>query len=193
MLLPVLLAVSTAADLPVVQAVLEPKEEFCVECCSLYCAATPTVSVSSHLPPQHRNEYGAAVLEDGKGQTAWVVEHGSGEWFEFGFEASGFHPDIPEDNQRTGVNRLYVWNGYGKTPSRWREHARARRLRLDVDGRPVALITLLDDSCPQRVDLPPTLLRHGMRFRFTVVDVFPGTSVDELAVSETRLDGYGHH
>jgi hypothetical protein len=29
--------------------------------------------VSHHLAPQHRNEYGAAVLADGKRQTAWVV------------------------------------------------------------------------------------------------------------------------
>ena len=184
---------SAALELPILQAVPQPDEEFCVECCSLYCAAYPTVRVSSHLPLQHRNEYGAEVLADGKRQTAWVVAHGPGEWFELAFEASGFHPGVPEDNKSTGVDRLYLWNGYNKSPEHWRDHARAKHLRLDVDERPVAVITLLDEERPQRVGLPRTLLRRGMRFRFTIVDVFPGRRFDELAVSEVRLDGYGHH
>jgi hypothetical protein len=133
------------------------------------------------------------MLADGKGETAWVVQHGVGAWFEFVFQADGFHPDVPLENKRTGVNCLYVWTGYNKTPERWREHARIRQLSLSVDGHKVAIIALLDAAQPQRVDLPPTLLRRGMRFRFTIEDTYPGDRFDETAVSEVRLDGYGHH
>jgi hypothetical protein len=190
---PVFVLLFAAPELPVLHAVSEPNEGFCLECCSLYCAADAKVRVSGHLAPQHRSGYGAESLADGKGQTAWVVAHGPGEWFELVFEASGFHPDVPESNARTGVDRLYLWNGYNKSPERWREHARAHHLRVDVDDRPLAIVSLLDERRPQRVDLPRTLLRRGMRFRFTIVDVFPGSRFDELAVSEVRLDGYGHH
>lgn len=189
----VLLLMSGVPALPTLEAALAADEDFCVECCSLYCAAYPTARVSSHLAPQHRNSYGAELLVDGKGQTAWVVARGPGEWFELLFEPSGFHPGVPDHNTGTGVDRLYIWNGYNKTPERWREHARVHHLRVDVDNESVALITLLDEQRPQGVGLPRTLLRRGIRFRFTVVDVFPGSRFDELAVSEVRLDGYGHH
>jgi hypothetical protein len=193
MWVPLLLMISGIPELPALQAVLQSDEDFCVECCSLYCAASPTPRVSSHLEPHHRDSYGPEALADGKGQTAWVVARGPGEWFELVFEPAGFHPDVPENNTRTGVDRLYLWNGYNKSPERWREHARVHHLRLDVDDRPVAVLTLLDEQRPQRVDLPRTLLRRGMHFRFTVLDVFPGNRFDELAVSEVRLDGFGHH
>jgi len=193
MVLPFVVLLLAASDLPVLQAVVEPREQFCVECCSLYCAASPKVRVSRHVSPQLGNRYDAAALADGKGDTAWVVKNAVGEWFEFVFEASEFHPDVPVDNKRTGVNRLYLWNGYNKSAKRWREHARVRELRLAVDGQPIAELTLLDDQRPQGLDLPPTLLRRGMRFGFTVVSVYPGERYEELAVSEARLDGYGHH
>jgi len=193
MLLAVTLLFSATPGLPLLQAVLEPSEEFCVECCSLYCAAAPTVGVSRHLPPQAGNEYGPGALDDGKGETAWVVRHGVGDWFEFVFEVAGFHADFPVDNTRTGVDSLYLWNGYNKSPQRWREHSRVRKLRMTVDGRELALVTLLDDARPQRVVLPPTLLRRGMKLRFTIVETYPGTHFDETALSEVRLDGYGHH
>ncbi len=192
-MIPLLVLLAVAPDLPVLQAVSEPTEEFCVDCCSLYCAASPSLRVSSHVAAQHGSRYDASVLEDGKGATAWVVNGGPSEWFEFVFEASGFHPDFPIDNKRTGVDALYLWNGYDKSLARWREHARAHELRLTVDDRAVATVTLLDDARPQRVDLPPTLLRRGMRFRFTILSVYAGARFQEMAIAEVRLDGYGHH
>jgi hypothetical protein len=192
-MIPLLVVLAVAPEVPVLRAVSEPTEEFCVECCSLYCAASPSLRVSRYLPLQQSNRYDASVLEDGKGATAWVVKGGPGEWFEFVFEPEGFHPDVPVDNKRTGVNALYLWNGYNKSGARWREHARAHELQLSVNGEAVAAVVLLDDSRPQRVDLPPTLLRRGMRFRFTVTSVYAGDRYNELAISEVRLDGYGHH
>jgi len=186
-------AVIAAPHLPLVRAVSAPGEDFCVECCSLYCGAFPTVAVSKHLVPQAGNEYGSSVLEDGKGDTAWVSRSGVGEWFEFTFEASGLHPDFPAENDTTGVDRLFIWNGYNKSVERWQEHGRIRRLRLEVDGRAIALLDLLDQPQPQRIDLPPTLIRRGIRFRFVILSIYPGTRFDETAVSEARLDGYGHH
>lgn len=186
-------ALAAAAQLPRIQAVTEPGEPFCVDCCSLYCAAVPTLKVSTHLSPQAGNEYGSTVLEDGKGETAWVTRSGVGEWFEFVFEADGMHPGVPVENDRTGVDRIILWNGYNETPERWREHARIRQLRLEVDGRAIVLLELLDLPQPQRIDLPPTLLHRGIRFRFVVTSTFPGARFDEAAVSEARLDGYGHH
>jgi hypothetical protein len=122
-----------------------------------------------------------------------VVRHGPGQWLEFEFEPSGLHPDFPLNNTRTGVNALYIWNGYNKSPQHWREHGRVRTLELAVDGVPYAVIAMLDDARPQRVDLPPTLIRRGMRLRLTIRETYRGSRFDETAMSEARLDGYGHH
>lgn len=191
----IVLAVALLAQpqLPVRSAVVEPNADFDPDSCSLYCAAGPDVVVSAHLARQSRVQYGADRLTDGKGRTAWIVDKGPGEWFEFAFHPSGFHPDFPVDNDRTGVDVLFIWNGYNKSPVHWREHGRVRELELAIDGKAVAIVTLLDDPRPQTVGLPKTLLRRGMRFRFTIRSVFPGDRFDETAVSEARLDGFGHH
>ena len=193
MLLAVVVGAAIVAGLPESHAVLEPTWEFCVDCCSLYCAAAPTLKISDHLSPRSGNAYGATELEDGRTDTAWVVRRGPGAWFEFAFEPAGFHPGLPPNNTRTGVDRLYVSNGYNKSPRHWREHARIRQLLLAVDGRDVAMISLLDDQRPQRVDLPRTLLHRGITFRFTIVTTCKGDRFDETAVSEVHIDGYGHH
>ena len=184
---------AAAPGLAVLQAVSEPGVDFCVECCSLYCAAAPTLTVSNHLAPQGGNDYGPPALEDGAGGTAWVVRSGVGEWFEFAFEASGLHPDFAVKNDRVGVNSLALLNGYNKSEKHWRDHSRIRQLRLAIDGRDTALINLLDQGQSQRVDLPPALIHPGTSLRFTITRTFPGARFDETALSEARLDGYGHH
>ena len=83
----------------------------------------------------------------------------------------------------------------GRSARAWRVvriRIRAGRL-LAVDGRDVAMISLLDDQRPQRVDLPRTLLHRGITFRFTIVTTCKGDRFDETAVSEVHIDGYGHH
>jgi hypothetical protein len=184
---------ASAAELLKLSATLEPKEDFGVNNCSLYCAAYPKITVSAQLQSYSRNHYGAKKLADGEKTTAWIVAGGPREWIEFAFEPEGFHPDVPKVNRRLGVDKLYILNGYAKSPQHWKEHSRVHELELSVDGRPVSTIVLLDHNSPQTVDLPPTLLQRGMRFRFTIRTIFPGSRYQETAVSEIRLDGYGHH
>ena len=170
-------------------AVSAPTEEFCVDCCNLYCAAGPTLTVSKHLAPQGRVRYDAARLDDGHPTTAWVAADGVGEWFEFEFkpgEGQSLHG-------RIGVNEVYILNGYAKSPSHWREHSRVKDLDLLIDGALRAHIALADDSKPQLVSLPDIPLHPNLKLRFVVRSVYPGVRYQELAVSEVRLDGYGHH
>ena len=186
--LALILAVAPA-DVPQLQAVSVPTEEFCVDCCNLYCAACPTLSVSHHLAPQGRAQYDAARLEDGHPTTAWVVSEGVSEWFQFKFEPG----EGQNLHQSIGVNELLLLNGYAKSPGHWRDHARAKDLDLVVDGVVRAHITLLDDSKPQSVALPKIPLHPDLTLRFIVRSVYAGAKFNELALSEARIDGYGHH
>lgn len=177
----------------VLQGVIAKDTSFDPNDCSLYCAVYPTLSVSNHLPRVKANGYGSAELDDGNVATAWVVRGGVGEAFTFLFEQEGGRPGEPLGNANLGIDQLYISNGYNKTASQWRNHGRVRELELAIDGKPIALVRLLDDPHPQAVDLPRTLLHHGMRVRFTIRKTYPGSRFDETAVSEVRLDGYGHH
>ena len=183
-----------SASLPIIEATIDPQASFYPGDCSLYCMAAPEpISVSHHISSQAKTHYDAAQMEDGECTTAWVAKGGPGEWFEFTFSPEGLHPDFCANDQRTGVDSLYIINGYNKTAEIWHDHARVRTLEMSVDGHPVALITLKDDSRPQHVALPRTPLRPGMKFRFTIRRVTPGAKYDEVAITEARLDGYGHH
>jgi hypothetical protein len=185
----VFLFVAAAADVPRLVATVEPGEEFCVDCCSLYCAAGPTLSVSKHLAAQDRARYDAARLEDGHRTTAWVVSNGIAEWFQFEFQPG----EGQTLNPRLGVNEVYILNGYAKSPSHWRDHARAKDLDLLVDGKLFARIALRDESKPQLVSLPNIPLHANLTLRFLVRSIYPGARFQELAISEVRLDGYGAH
>ncbi|MCC6491112.1 MAG: hypothetical protein IT364_26730 [Candidatus Hydrogenedentes bacterium] len=187
------LAAFLCATAPTFHVALDPDADFNPESCSLYCMAYPSESVSEHIPSQGKVHYDAGQIRDGEPKTAWVVKDGPTSWLEFTFKDSGFHPDFDENWKRTGVDTLYILNGYNKSPEHWRNHARIRELELSVNGSSLGVITLLDSSKPQAVTLPKTLLQRGMRFRFTVRSVYPGAKFPELAVSEARLDGYGHH
>lgn len=184
-----LLLAGAAETLPLVEGVPAPAEEFCVECCSLYCAAVPTLSVSRHLESQHRLRYGADRLEDGLASTAWVVDALLGEWFQFVFEPTEYQHLEPT----LGVDSLYIMNGYRKSPEHWRDHARIRELELLVDGTARARLLLLDTPTPQRLELPRIPLHAQLTLRFVVRGVYSGDRFQELAVSEVRVDGYGHH
>ena len=185
----ILLLVTVLAEIPVVEAVAAPTEQFGVDDCSLYCAAFPELSVSRHLAPQERVRYDNARLQDGLATTAWVVDGGLGEWFEFVFRSGeGQHLE-----PRLGVNTLYILNGYRKSEAHWREHARVRELEVVVDGAARARVRLLDNSQPQRVVLPNLPLHPDLSVRFVVRGLYPGSRFKETAISEVRLDGYGHH
>lgn len=183
------LLVAAHPRLETLRFVGDPSEDFCVECCSLYCAAYPTSAVSNHLGPQDHVRYDAARLGDGHSQTAWVARGGIGEWVELAFLSGA---DRSFGGQKA-VTKVYILNGYLKSESHWREHARVRSMDLLVDGVPRHRLLLLDTREPQRVDLPPIPLHERLALRFVVRDVYAGSRFNEVAVSEIRVDGIGHH
>src|SRR4030042_368443 len=124
-----------------VEVVIKPNTDFNPDSCSLYCAASPDLSVSNHLTPQGKVQYDANQMADGDIRTAWIASNGLGEWFEFTFTAEGFPPELPLDNPRTGVDSLYIMNGDAKSSQHWRGPARLHKLEMSIDGEPGAAAT----------------------------------------------------
>jgi len=185
----VALLLASAADLPRIASVASPDEEFSIENCSLYCAVSPTTAVSRSLEAQGRVHYDASRLDDGRPSTAWVVGGGPGEWFQFTFTPGAEQ----RQSGRLGVSVVYILNGYAKSPQHWRDHSRVKELELQVDGTAMAVLSLPDERTPQMVRLPDLPMRRTLVLRFLVKSVYPGARFQELAISEVRIDGYGHH
>lgn len=184
-LLLLLPASAWAADLPLLQAQPDrgTAEEFAG--CSLACGMGWTTHVSSELPPQAGNRYGAACAEDADARTCWA-SRGANPWIEFRFteNAKDGPPSGPVD-----MRGFRLLNGYAKSAAAWADNARMKTLRMDLNGQPVARIRLLDRNGVQAVSFPDVPVKPGDVLRLTVLDTYPGKKYRDTCLSEIVLDG----
>lgn len=164
-----------------VTARLEP-EPF--QGCSLACAMDWMLRSSSHLKAQGSHTYAAPNINDSKAVTAWVEGakgDGVGEWVEFDMRADGA--------ASAPFRGIRVANGYSRTAQTWRDNGRVRRLRMDINGRPVCHIDLADSPDEQAVNIPEREVRRRDKIRFTIVSVYPGARFQDTCINEMVLDG----
>ena len=180
---------SASAQAPVLTANLVGRSDFptnehrdifhfdgCVDCSGPW-----LVSSSDYLGPMDGARYSADKLADNNFLTCWAVQGGVGSWFAL---SSG------EGRQaRYAVIRGFsIVNGYAKSPGRWAQNARIKTLELSVAGKTLATIRLHDSPAVQSVELPEFILKGGEELRITVRSVYPGSSFDDLCVSEFQLN-----
>ena len=153
--------------------------------CSWYCAGGPfKVVASSTLGPQ----YAAAKIDDFSLQYAWVegaVGDGIGESVTYYFK---------QNSPR--LNEIKVYNGYVKTAALWRANNRVKKLKLWVNNRPYALLSLRDSPALQTFKVP--LLGHradkkDLMLRFEILEIYPGTTYHDTALTEIFFDGIDVH
>jgi hypothetical protein len=86
------------------------------------------------------------------------------------------------------VTALVLANGSQSDDSRFLGDARVRRARVAFDGGEAVEVTFLDQQGLQEVGFDPPRLTTGLRI--TVLEVYPGDTYDELAISQLRVEGY---
>lgn len=160
--------------------------------CSLYCLISPSVRASSELREGGRF-HAAGRAHDFDLETAWVEGkpgYGIGEYLEYTYDTR--KNPVGRD---TGVDRIYIVNGYRKSRHLFQANARVKRFRLLVDGKPHAYIHLRDTSTMQVVQFKPIPLPQKSRrtLRFEIVDVYPGSQYHDTVVTDLTFDGVGHH
>jgi hypothetical protein len=181
---------------PVRRAAVEHETEEMLDmwggACSLYCAVGPSVRASSRLT-QSGHSYPAEAAHDFDISTAWVEGkpgHGVGEYLEYTY-------DLTKEPVQNGlaVTTAHIFNGYRKSRHLWKANSRVRRFKLLVDGRPHALIDLVDTPKMQTVEFKPVPLPQKKRvvLRFEIVSVYAGTRYQDTAVTDITFDGTGHH
>lgn len=160
--------------------------------CSLYCAITPTVHVSSSLSSTNGAQYGARQGHDMDLSTAWVEgapDSGTGQWIEYTFSTM----DMPQS--QLALTELIVFNGYRKNRDLWEKNGRIKSLTMTVNGKPYGTVELADAYRYQKVKIGSIPLRGKTKttLRFTIAAVYPGNKYTDTALTELEFEGTGHH
>ncbi|MCQ2251782.1 MAG: hypothetical protein MJZ66_11830, partial [Bacteroidales bacterium] len=108
--------------------------------------------------------------------------NGIGEWLLYKFETNF---------QR--VTTIYIANGFVLNNATYQNNARAKKIRLDYNGKPYAILELEDVCGIQTFDVG-TLgadpeLKKPFSLKFTILEAYPGTKYQDLCISEIWFDG----
>ena len=162
--------------------------------CSWYCGGFVSgYNSSSSLSQSNGISYSPEKAHDFDVTTAWVegkVNYGVGEYIEYSFDMAEY-----KGPHHLGITTIILANGYKKSKKLWEENARVKTLKMYVDDRPFALLELIDCFEFQTIALEKVMLPQQtvMKFRFEIVEVYPGTKYKDTAISELLFDGVGVH
>jgi hypothetical protein len=161
--------------------------------CSWYCGGFVSgFNSSSTLPTYKDIIYSANKAHDFDITTAWIegkTDYGVGEFLEYSFDmtTAGEH--------QLGITKIILANGYKKTKKTWEENSRVKKLKMYVDNKPFGQLELLDSFEFQTIDLGKIMLpqQKVMKFKFEIVEIYPGTKYKDTAISELLFEGVGVH
>lgn len=154
--------------------------------CSWYClGGGDSVTASSQLASQGKNNYDPENAHDLDYQTAWVegaAGNGAGEYLVYHFK--GFTNPIDE---------IIVVNGYVKSQAAWENNARVKKLKVYVDNQPVAILELEDKRAEQGFKVKrihPD--KEEWTMRFEILEVYPGKKYEDAVITDIYFDGPSH-
>lgn len=157
--------------------------------CSWYCGGGPyKVSSDSHLEKVNNITYYSENLHDFDLFTAWVPDkkkNNIGEKINFYFKP--FSPRVEE---------IIIWNGYIKNIDLWRANSRVSKLRLIVDGKPIAILELEDITNVQTFKIDPIQSEDenlDLILTLEILEIYPGEKYSDVAISEINFNGLDVH
>lgn len=140
-----------------------------------------SVGVSTTHQSTGDRSYGAARMLDDDPTTAW---NSSGQTNPGGV-GERIRVEFPEP---VWLTRIVVENGDGHDHARFLGNARIKRAAVMLDAGVSFTVLLEDVQGPQVIMLDVPELTTGLRIE--VLEVYPGDTYDDLAVSELDFEGY---
>lgn len=154
--------------------------------CSWYCGGGPyKITASSYLQEQGKNTYLPDNIHDFDLLTAWVPKGTVGMKINFHFK-----PFAPR------VNEILLWNGYIKNVDLWKANSRVAKFKLYVDGKPKAILNLVDSTNAQSFKIDPiqsTDSTKDLILTLEILEIYKGTKYSDVAISEVNFDGLDVH
>lgn len=157
--------------------------------CSWYCGANYETEVSSFLPSSKGLSYSKNELFDEDLTTAWiegVAGYGIGESLSFIL-----------DNESPRITTCYIYNGYSKTKTTWKNNSRVKTFNVYENDELIATMHLEDIRGQQSFELPRPIGRRsdGQKsvLKFVIAEVYKGDKYDDTAISEFSFSGLDVH
>ncbi len=143
------------------------------------------IATVSTVPPRDGRSFEAAQMVDDDPETAWRSDG----FLEPG-EANGPLEIVDLFLAEPGwISEIVLRNGDQSDLGTYAEVARLRQVRAIADGGEVVLLNLLDDGRGRQiVELPDPVLSTMLRLE--VMEVFPGTDGNGVAVSDVEVRGW---
>lgn len=158
--------------------------------CSWYCSGGPSqVIASSSLKPQGKYTYKGECAHDFSLRTPWcegVEGNGIGESLTYKF-----------DTNFARITQVKIANGFVLNSGTYYNNARAKKIRLDYNGKPYAILELQDVIGIQTFDVgilgENPELKKPYSLKFTILEAYNGTKYQDLCISEIWFDGIDDH
>lgn len=129
----------------------------------------------------------AANLGDGNMKTAWMSSwDGKNDVIEFVIDLD----ETPEINSAV-IYSIYFATGRRKDLNSWKNYSRIKKAALSINEKPYAEISFEDTYKMQSIDLEKFKIEKSKRYRFRlrIIDVYKGSTNDQLAVSDIQITG----
>lgn len=154
--------------------------------CSWYCGGGPYKISSSSFLNKNQN-YSFQNIHDFDLLTGWVPEskNGIGESISFHFKAKS-----------PRINAIIIYNGYIKTNELWKNNSRAKKIKLKIDNKTIAILELDDTSASQRFEIEPLQSRiedNDLVMTLEIIESYEGEKYTDLVISEINFDGIDVH
>lgn len=165
--------------------------------CSWYCGAGAiSVTASTQLPAQVSNSYQPENAHDLSFKTAWVEGDpgdGIGQFLTYTFT-----PDHPR------ITHINVVNGYVKSQKAYLENSRVKKLKVYLNGQPMAILQLDDIRSTQSFKFEPIgnadrknkeslKVQPDWTLKFEILEVYKGSKYADVAITEIYFDGIDVH
>lgn len=142
------------------------------------------VEASTFLEASRTTEYTAEQAHDFSLLSGWAEGNpGLGLGSEIRFYFKPFSPR---------VNQVTIYNGYFKNKLLWNANARAKKIKLSVNGRPLAYLALVDRPVAQTFSFEPLQSKvegQDLILAFELVEAYPGEQYEDVVISEFHFDG----
>jgi hypothetical protein len=173
-----------AQNLPVLKAqVGQPVLQELMGGCSLRCAFPWEVEAQTPAGKSGKPVY---ATNDDDASSAWIDESPASVGTKLVFH---FPKKLPRELEQTPFYGFDIANGCIKSEALWKANARVKKAKLYYNGRPLYFVEFADTRRWQEVSFDDIMVRHGDSMTLEIVEVYPGTKSQSVAITEIVLQG----